>query len=77
MDRCVVFSNNCDLSRELLNEPGIYTFSSFEEALEDLQLNGDDIYNDASIEQMDEMIGSLNQVSMSEHIKNVNEIKNM
>ena len=75
LDRAVVFSNNCKLSKDILNKAGVYTLSSFEEALEELQ-EKEDIYNDAAIEQIDEIISSLDQVSRSEHIKNVEKIKN-
>lgn len=75
LDKFVVFSDNCSLSKEILRDENVYTFSSFREALEKLQFDKEDIFNETAIEQLNEALDKLDTVSREEHIKNVEQIQ--
>lgn len=75
-DKAVVFADTCKLSKEILNDPNVYTFSSFKNSLLDL-MEYDDIYQESFIEELDNKLGSLASVSREEHIKNVELIREM
>ena len=75
LDRAVVFSDDCELSKDILNDDNIHTLSSFKYRLMMLSENEDSKYSETYIEQISSKLDQIDTVSREEHIKNVEEIR--
>lgn len=78
LDKAVVFSDNCKLPQNVLNEDCVFTYSSFVKRLMELSELLEETspkYTDTFIEQLDSKLEQIDTVSREEHIKNVEEIR--
>lgn len=74
-DKVVVFSDNCEVAKNILSEDCVFTKSEFEYYLQNLSEVENSPYSETFIEQIDSKLEQLDTVSREEHIRNVEKIR--